>query len=32
MKKTDDEYKDYIIHLKQSPAGTASPEDAIKLY
>lgn len=32
MKKTDDEYKDHVTHLKQSPSGIASPENAIKLY
>ena len=32
MKKKDDEYKERITHLKQSPSGSASPEDAIKLY
>jgi len=32
MKKKDDEYKEQINNLKQSPSGTASPEDAIKPY
>lgn len=26
------ECKENVIHLKQSPTSTASPEDAIKLY
>lgn len=30
--KKDDEYKEHVTHLKQSPSGTAIPEDAIKLY